>query len=423
MRVFAGPDETMTKGLNARWRQPFAAQRCYRHASVEIREKIGPPPRIAHVVHALHIGGLENGLVNLINETPPERYRHAVICLTDYDDFANRIKRKDVPIITLSKRQGQDWGMYFRLWRCFRQLQPDIVHTRNLATLEAQLPAFTAGVPGRVHSEHGRDIPDLDGTNWKYTWLRRVHRPFIHRFVALSRDLERYLRTRIGIPAARITRIGNGVDTTRFTPRSGDREVLKESGVPKDAIVIGTVGRMEPVKDPLNLVRAFLLLLERWPNLRNRLRLVMVGGGTLYEEVSCRLAASEARELAWLPGSRDDTPEIYRTLDIFVLPSLAEGISNTILEAMACGLPIAATRVGGNPELVEESKTGFLVPSADPKGLADAITRYIESPELRAAHGQAARLRAVQKFSMEQMIQQYMGIYDSLIRKRSYVFV
>ena len=389
-------------------------------ALTKMRNRQGPvasPPLIAHVVHALRMGGLENGLVNLINEMPPERYRHAVLCLTDYDGFADRIQRQGILIIALGKRPGQDWDMYRRLWHCFRQLRPQIVHTRNLATLEAQLPAFSAGVPGRIHSEHGRDIPDLDGTNWKYTWLRRLHRPFIHRFVALSRDLERYLEARIGIPAARITRICNGVDTIRFRPGAAPQALLDEAGFPHDAIVMGAVGRMEAVKDPLNLVRAFLLLLEKAPALRNRLRLVLVGGGTLYEEVDRTLAASDARQLAWLPGPRADTPEIYRMLDIFVLPSLREGISNTILEALASGLPVVATRVGGNPELVEEGETGFLVPNSDPNGLAAATTRYIESPALRATHGQAARTRAVQAFSMARMIERYTSVYESLLGK------
>lgn len=373
------------------------------------------PPLIAHVVHALRVGGLENGLVNLINETPPDQYRHAVICLTDYDSFAHRIKRNDVPVIGLGKRQGQDFGLYRRLWRHFRQLRPAIVHTRNLATLEAQLPAFIAGVPGRVHSEHGWDIPDLEGRSRKYIWLRKIHRPMIHRYIALSREIETYLESRIRIPQARLTRICNGVDIMRFAPGAADHRILAETDFPSNAIVVGTVGRMEAVKDPLNLVRAFLLLLARESALRGQLRLVLVGGGTLYEEVNRTLAASRASELAWLPGPRNDVPDIYRILDIFVQPSLAEGISNTILEAQASGLPVVATRVGGNPELVAEDKTGFLVPSAEPSALADTISRYIKSPKLRTAHGQAARERAVQEFSMRRMTEQYLVTYNSLL--------
>jgi glycosyltransferase involved in cell wall biosynthesis len=445
------------------------------------------------------VGGLENGLVNLINRLPRERYRHAIVCLTGHDDFAGRLTRREIPIIDLHKRSGHDLGLYFRLWKAFRVLQPDVVHTRNLSTLEAQLPAFFAGVRGRVHGEHGWDVFDLDGASRKYRWLRRAHRPLVQYYIPLSGHLERYLRATVGVQPERITRIVNGVDTERFRPTVGTLALdpaasdttpvgtasgperltsrpspvgaasgaegltprpcpvgtasgpegltlrpspvgaasgrdepaprgrtLRDLGAPApfvdglrgDAVLIGTVGRMEAVKDPLNLVRAFLTLLERRPERRATLRLVMVGGGTLYEQVRAELRTAGVEDLAWLPGSRDDTPALYRAMDVFVLPSLAEGISNTILEAMASGLPVVATDVGGNAELVEEGSTGFLVPRAGPAALAAAIERYLESPDLRRAHGEAGRQHAEHEFSMDRMVQQYMDVYDTVLRER-----
>ncbi|MDZ7829191.1 MAG: glycosyltransferase [Halofilum sp. (in: g-proteobacteria)] len=173
---------------------------------------------VAHVVHSLRTGGLENGLVNLINRMPAERYRHAVICLTDHDRFAERIERDDVPLFALNKREGKDPALYFRLWRTLRRLQPDLVHTRNLATVEAQLPAWLAGVPARIHGEHGRDMADLTGANRRYRLLRRILRPLVHHYIPLSRDLEGYLRDAIGVRPERMTRITNGVDVERFHP-------------------------------------------------------------------------------------------------------------------------------------------------------------------------------------------------------------
>ena len=129
--------------------------------------------------------------------------------------------------------------------------------------------------------------------------------------------------------------------------------------------IVGTVGRMQSVKDPQNLVRAFVRALAIDPALRARLRLVMVGDGALYTEVKAMLARAGVQDLAWLPGERDDVADVLRGLDAFVLPSLAEGVSNTILEAMACGLPVIATAVGGNAELVVAGRTGELVPSAE----------------------------------------------------------
>lgn len=374
------------------------------------------PPLVAHIIFSLDVGGLENGLVNLINHLPEQRFRHAVICLTGYTDFRLRIRRNEVTCYSLDKPAGIAVGMYYKLWRLLRKLQPDIVHTRNLAALEGQLPAALAGVPIRIHGEHGREMNDLDGGNKKYQWLRRLHKPLVHHYVALSRDLESYLCDTIGIAPDKISQIYNGVDTTLFSPVRGARGALPCPGFDApDLFIIGTVGRMQEVKNQLTLARAFILLLAKIPNARAQLRLVMVGDGPLRAEVQRLLQQAGVCDLAWLPGVRDDIPEIMRELDVFVLPSLAEGISNTVLEAMASGLPVVATRVGGNPELVETDGTGWLVPPGDPEAMAEALHYYFNHPEERARHGAAARAKVRQCFSIEAMARNYMRIYDRLI--------
>ncbi len=146
---------------------------------------------------------------------------------------------------------------------------------------------------------------------------------------------------------------------------------------------------MQAVKDQLTLVRAFVRLLERRTDLRQRLRLVIIGDGALRAPALDLLTRAGMLDLAWLPGERADIAEIMRGLDVFVLPSLAEGISNTILEAMATGLPIIATRVGGNPELVEEGRTALLVPADDPRAMAAAIAVYADDAAKRQQHGAA----------------------------------
>ena len=248
--------------------------------------------------------------------------------------------------------------MYPRLAALFRELRPAIVHTRNLAALECQVPAAWAGVPVRIHGEHGRDVDDLDGTRVRYQWLRRAYRPFVHHYVALSRDLAGYLEHKVGVPAQRIEQIYNGVDVERFIPRPQRRPQI--AGCPfadPDLFVVGTVGRMQTVKAQTILARAFVRALQLQPALRERLRLVMVGEGPLRAEAQEMLDAAGVGHLAWLPGERADVPDVMRGLDGFVLPSLAEGVSNTILEAMASGLPVIATDVGGNAELVVAGET------------------------------------------------------------------
>jgi sugar transferase (PEP-CTERM/EpsH1 system associated) len=377
-------------------------------------------PLIAHVIYRLDTGGLENGLVNLINRIPAERFRHAIICLTDYTAFRRRIQRGDVSVFALNKPPGNSPLLHFKLWRLLTQLRPDIVHTRNFGTLEAMLPAALAGVPVRVHGEHGHNIVDLDGSNRKYQWVRRAMKPFVHQYIALSKDLERYLHEKIRVPAAKVAQLYNGVDTELFHPARGGREPLPCAGFAgPDQFVIGTVGRMQAVKDPVTLARAFVRLLQVVPDGARRLRLVMIGDGPLKEQVRGVIEEGGAAGLAWLPGERDDVPRIMRGLDLFVLPSISEGVSNTVLEAMASGLPMVATRVGGNPELIEAGVTGNLVPRNDVESMARAIRVYAESTELCRRHGSEARRAAERRFGMDAMVNAYMAIYDQLLASKT----
>jgi sugar transferase (PEP-CTERM/EpsH1 system associated) len=375
------------------------------------------PPLVAHVIHRLAIGGLENGLVNLINTMPAERFRHAIVCLTDFTDFRSRIRRPDVEVVALGKQPGLDLSVHRRFWRLMRSLRPAIVHTRNLAALEFQWVAAAAGVAARIHGEHGWDTLDLHGRNAKYNRLRRLTRAVVGRYIALSHDIERWLIEIVRARPARVTQIYNGVDTERFRPAPrGIREPVLPAGFagPED-IVFGTVGRLEPVKNPLHLVEAFVELARTAPALRPNLRLAVVGDGSLRPSVLERLDSAGLLAQAWVPGARDDVPQVLRALDVFVLPSLNEGISNTILEAMASGLPVVATRVGGNPELVEAGRTGFLPIASSVAGLAEALGHYAQSAELRVLHGRAGRVRVESHFSLAAMTGAYLRAYEEIL--------
>src|SRR2546430_2888777 len=226
-----------------------------------------PQPLLAHVVCRFGVGGLENGIVNLVNLLPRERWRHAIVSLTEVSpEFTERIISSDVHYIALGKRPGHLVRDYPQLLRVFKALRPVIVHTRNLAALEAVVPAWAAGVPVRIHGEHGWDIHDPEGRRHRYRLLRRLYRPFVNHYIALSRHLAEYLEQQVRVKATSIAQIYNGVDTARFYPAIGARAPI--AGCPfeaPDQWLIGSVGRLEAIKDPLNLVRAFVLALETQP--------------------------------------------------------------------------------------------------------------------------------------------------------------
>ena len=373
-------------------------------------------PLVAHVVYGFSVGGLENGLVNLVNRMPRQRWRHAIISLTQVSArFAERVERDDVRFIELGKRPGHLVRDYPRLYRLFKNLRPAVVHTRNLAALEAVVPAWAAGVPVRIHGEHGWNREDPEGRRLRYQYMRRFYRPFVHRYVALSRHLQDYLEQRVGVPHERVSQMYNGVDTERFHPGEARRPI---PGCPfggAEDWLVGWVGRMDPVKDLAGLLLAFARSLQLSPLAARHMRLVLVGEGPERQALERLIDRHGLRERVWLAGERADVAELMRGFDCFALPSLGEGISNTILEAMASRLPVVATRVGGNGELIESGMTGVLVPRSDPDALARALLGYFGDRATARRHAKAARRAAESHFSLGRMVADYCSLYENAL--------
>lgn len=374
------------------------------------------PPLVVHLLYRLDVGGLETLLIDCINRMPAERYRHAVICLTDYTAFAQKITRPGVEIYSLHKAPGLSPGTHVALWKLLRKLRPSVLHTYNLAAIEYHFLAALAGVPLRIHAEHGRDASDPDGTNKKHNTLRRWLRPLIHRFVPVSADLQGWLKSVIGVPERKNTLVPNGVDTDHFAPAPAGVGVIKGRHFPRSCFVIGTVGRVQDVKNHRGLVQAFIRLREKLPTHRERLRLVIIGDGPCLPAVRQQVADAGLDDLVWLPGARSDIRDVMRTFSVFALSSIAEGTPVTILEAMATGLPIVATRVGGIPEVVQHGRTGMLAPASDADALADALAFYVEQPALLAEHGLASRRTAEARFSIDATVAAYLDLYDGHAR-------
>ena len=374
------------------------------------------PPLVLHLIYRLAMGGLENGLVNLINHMPASRYRHVIVCLTDCTEFRDQLTRADVDVVSIRKKSGIDWSAYSRIWKVIKQLNPTIFHTRNLPTMEYAVVAALVGVPCRVHGEHGRDVHDQYGASRKFQLFRKFLSLWIHHFITVSEDLAHWFHLVIGIQRNRIHQIYNGVDVQRFHPRRGDRaSSLPREFLAASLFLVGTVGRLQTVKDQMTLVQAFLQLRQLEPERAKHVRVVLVGDGPVRADIQGIIDDEGIQSYVWLAGERQDIPELMRSLDLFVLPSEAEGISNTILEAMSSGLPVVATDVGGNSELVVNGKNGFLVPPKNPVAMAEAILKYVKNTGLLDQHGHEGRSIVEKSFSMDVMVEQYLTVYDELL--------
>lgn len=372
-------------------------------------------PLVAHVLFSLSTGGMERVAVSLVKATRGS-YRHAVIALTGFGSLQREIAGI-ATCVTLDKKPGKDWACYWRLWRTLRLLKPDLVQTYNIGTLDLAPVVRLAGVHALVHAEHGRDVADPLGASVKYRRLRRWMAPFIDRFVVVSPDLESWLKESVGIRHDKVMYIPNGIDTSVFhAARSGPRPRPQLGGVaPAGTALFVNVARLDAVKDQANLIRAFRLLRDRVRSKAVDCRLIIVGEGPRHAQLQQQIAELGLTDVAQLLGERHDVAELLTECDVFVLSSVAEGMPLTVLEAMAAGLPVVATKVGGIASLVEPGRTGTLIAPGDPDVLAEALYPYVDDERLRHAQGEAGRARVVERFSLPVMASAYTKLYDGLL--------
>lgn len=363
-------------------------------------------PLVVHLIYRFECGGLQTLLAECINRMPPQHFRHAVICLTGYTDYAEKISRPGVELYALEKPPGHGLSTHLKLWKLLRRLRPSIMHTYNISTIEYNATAFLAGVPVRIHAEHGRDSVEINGNHSKYNMLRRFLVPVINAFVPVSADLAEWLIKTVGIPERKIALVPNGVDTVRYAP-------LEPASVPSPTqVLIGAVGRIDRIKNHSGLLDAFRLLLDRFPETQFDLRLTIVGDGPLLQTLRDRVDAESLGDRVLLPGACANIAVIMRSFSVFVLPSLSEATPVTILEAMATALPVVASRVGGVPQLVLDRQTGLLVDPSDLEVLADALSAYIRDPQLRVQHGAAGREHVLAHYSIDKMVTGYDALYS-----------
>lgn len=371
-------------------------------------------PLIAHVLYRLDTGGMEQIMLSVINRTR-QRYRHAVICVAGYGPMRDCIDDATIPCLSLEKKPGKDWLHYLRFWRALRKLKPDLVQTYNIGTLDLIPVARLAGVHGVIHAEHGRDASDPRGELPKYRRLRRWMAPFISQYVAVSIELQDWLTGRVGIRSSKVVHIPNGIDVERFCIASDRRAPRRLTGdfAPSGAVLVGNVARLDKVKDHACLISAFGFLRDQTESHGLDCRLIIAGDGPQREALERQIARLGLSETVHLLGNRDDVPELLGECDMFVLSSMAEGMPLTLLEAMAAGLPVITTRVGDTVSMVEEGRTGMLVPPANSQALADAMVKYAADETLRLRHGAAGREHVAARFSIGAMLSAYEALYDS----------
>ena len=370
------------------------------------------PIRIMHVVDSLGKGGLENGLVNLIGRLDPAQFEHIVYTMRGLGPNAERLPMDRVQVISLGKKDSDFRFQSGALARAVRHFRPDVLHSRNWGAIEAVIAGRWVGSCALVHSEHGLEVDATAKEPWRRVCFRRLAFELASRVLSVSYQLRDLHARRTGFPAHKITVIHNGVDSRRFSPDPLTRaRVREELRLDQAEFCIGCVGNLLPVKSHMTLLEA----IAGFPVSDGNWRLLLIGEGPERQKLESFVDAHpEWKHRVSFMGSSNRVPELLQAMDVFVLPSMAEGICNALLEAMASGLPVVATAVGGNPEVVVHGESGLLFAVGDSRALASHLSEIRRQGELRLQLGQRAVQRVRERFSVDSMVQKYAELYRSV---------
>ena len=376
----------------------------------------GRPLRVLHVINSLGVGGTERGILKLMEGLDPRLFEQRICTIRGTDRDLEESPTVRGKLLSVGGKPRGFQFLPFQLMRLMKMYKPHIVHSRNWGAIEAVPAGRMARIPVVIHSEHGYEMDMLAGLPLRRRMVRRAVYPLCDTVFTVSFELRKYHSGQSWLSPERLRVVSNGVDTRHFAPDIGIRSQSRNRlDFPPGAIVLGAVGRMVPIKGHQTLLRAA----ERLIMLGLDIRVMLVGGGPelerhrKYAETSATLNGRLT-----LVGKAFDVSELYQAMDIFVLPSISEGMSNTLLEAMASGLPCVATNVGGNPELLADSRTGFLFAPEDVSGLTERLERLVRDPELRTRFAAACRGEVLSRFSLEHMLEEYAKLYFDLAAKR-----
>lgn len=371
---------------------------------------------VLHLVLSLDMGGLEVVVVNFIKKMNKEQYLPMVCCLDSKGLLAEVLELEGIEVFSFQREPGFDIRLIFKLASAMKERRVKILHTHDWgAHVYGTLAAWIMKVPIVVHTQHGKLSP--------YTWKRKVFAflmgRLIDQFVGVSEDISGFAKKSGWVPEGKIRTILNGINmeehaNSLFIADIDKVKIRQELGIPLDATVIMNVARLSEEKDHFTLLKAFSYLKDRFDSLF----LVIVGDGPLMGTLKWYASNLEIEKNVTFTGMRRDVPVLLRCADLFVLSSKSEGISISLLEAMAAGLPVIATDVGGNSQLVIHGKTGLLVSPQSPQRLAEAFLELFHNRSLTKQMGESGFSRVNTGFGMDKMIHQYQEVYDNLLKAR-----
>jgi L-malate glycosyltransferase len=368
------------------------------------------PVRVAFVVHVMQVAGAEV----LVRETIRRlrgKISPTIFCLDSVGRIGGDMIGEGVDLVCFNRKPGRDWGVSRRMANAIREREIDVIHAHQYtpffyAALAKPLCFFR---PKLILTEHGRHYPD------RVSPIRRaVNRLVLDRLAdavtACCHFSAAGLTKTDGFAGARIEIIENGIEVDRYGPPA-DKALAKEDvGLDPDRRYIIHVARHHPVKDQPTLLKGFAAAMPHLP----RVDLLMVGDGPLRGELESLAVELRIPERVKFLGIRNDIPDLMRAADVFVLTSLSEAASLTLLEAMASGLPAVVTNVGGNPEIVRHEREGLLFPRGDAAGCAAAFRRLLGDTDFAEKLGTAARIRTEERYQLSRTVEQYYELYRRL---------
>lgn len=366
--------------------------------------------RVGFVLHVMQVAGAEMLVAETIRRLGP-RIEPTVFCLDAIGALGQQLLAQGIPVICLGRQPGRDWKVAVRLAREVRARQIEVLHAHQYTPFfYASLARLLAFRPVRlILTEHGRHYPDVASP------LRRAANRLVLDYLADAVNAVcafsgRSLSRVDGFCGRRIAVIQNGIEHERYHP-AWDRAGLRRSlGLNPERLYVATIARFHPVKDHATLLRAMQSVCTK----RADVDLLLVGDGDLRAAVQQQVRSSGLDDRVHFFGVRRDIPDILRAADVFALTSLSEAASLTLLEAMASGLPVVVTDVGGNPEIVRRDQDGVLVPRGDAAAVAAGILRVLEDPKAAAAMGASGRARVLQHYQLQQTVEHYWDLYRQL---------